>query len=83
MSNPTADPKVPFDSLRFAGTSGATVIAFRGKKKQPQDLGVVSGSVWTCGCGGQDWVLYDNGICLCRGCNCISTVIKCVEDRIL
>lgn len=34
---------------------------------------------WVCGCGGFNWVLYENGECLCLGCNCISTVIKVVR----
>jgi len=53
-----------------------TVLQFP-RKVGAQDLGVVCGGVWTCGCGGQDWVLYENGVCLCRGCNCISTLLEC------
>jgi hypothetical protein len=55
----------------------ATVLQF---PRRGKDLGVVCGGVWTCGCGGQDWVLYGNGVCLCRDCNCISTVLKVVQD---
>jgi len=58
-----------------------TILQFP-KKVPEHDLGVICGGVWTCGCGGQDWVLYENGACLCRGCNCISTLLRCVADPV-
>ena len=50
------------------------------RKVGTKDLGTVCGGVWQCGCGCQHWVLYENGVCLCPECNCISTVIKCSAD---
>jgi hypothetical protein len=70
---------------REVAVSDRTVIQFPTPEQRAtkgKDLGVISGGVWTCGCGGQDWVLYGNGICLCRGCNCISTIIRCVEEKL-
>jgi|ERR1700733_348105 len=57
------------------------MLIFPSKPKEIE-LGKVCGGVWTCGCEGQDWVLYENGVCLCRGCNCISTVLKVVHDPV-
>ena len=55
-----------------------TVLQFP-RKVGTNDLSEACGGVWTCGCGSQQWVLYANGVCLCTGCNCISTVIACHE----
>ena len=59
-----------------------TVLQFP-RKVGTNDLSDVAGGVWTCGCGSQHWVLYANGICLCTGCNCISTVIECREAHVV
>lgn len=58
-----------------------TVIQFPTKPKEIE-LGKVCGGVLTCGCGGQHWVLYENGVCLCPGCNCISSVLKASYDPV-
>ena len=57
-----------------------TILQFPTKPKET-DLAVACGGAWTCGCGSQEWILYGNGVCLCTGCHCISTVIKVVEDK--
>lgn len=49
----------------------ATVLKFPKRPKLAQQaLG------WVCGCGGTQWVLYENGDCLCTQCEHISLVIK-------
>lgn len=57
------------------------VLKFPEKPKE-QDLGVVCGGVWTCGCESQAWRLYGNGVVLCLGCNCISTLLAVVQNRV-
>lgn len=52
------------------------------EKPQEHDARTAFGGVWTCGCGGQDWMLFGNGICLCRGCNYISTVLAVVQSPV-
>ena len=54
-----------------------TILKFPDRKPEPMELGAVCGGVWTCGCGCQHWVLYENGVCLCPECHCISTVLRC------
>ena len=52
------------------------------KKPEAIELGKVCGGVWTCGCGCQHWILYENGVCLCPECHCISSVLKCSYDPV-
>jgi hypothetical protein len=57
-----------------------TILQFP-RKVGTNDLATVCGGVWTCGCGCQLWVLYENGVCLCSECNCISEMIANVVSR--
>ena len=58
-----------------------TVIQFPTKPKEIE-LGKVCGGVWTCGCGCQNWVLYENGVVLCPSCNCISSVLAVIQSPV-
>jgi hypothetical protein len=58
-----------------------TVLQFP-KRVHATDLASAAGGVWTCGCEGQEWRLYGNGLVLCLKCNHISTVLKVIEDRL-
>jgi hypothetical protein len=49
---------------------------------RPKSLEETCGGVWICGCGNSEWRLYANGVVLCTGCNCITTVLKVIEDRL-
>ena len=36
---------------------------------------------WVCGCGAQQWILYEDGSVYCPECECISAVIKVIKQR--
>lgn len=37
--------------------------------------------VWQCGCGGQTWLLLENGRCVCVECDMITTRLRVISVR--